>query len=299
MMQMPPMDAKSQPRVGLLAGWGCYPRLLASTLQERGVEVIGIGIRGHVSPGLDPFCHAYREVGVARLGAAIRFFRRHRVSLATMAGKVHKVALFRRGAWLQHLPDWETLRTFAPHWITRTRDRKDDTLVHAILSAFQRHGIRFEPATDYLPELLVREGPIVGRLTSAQHKDVEFGWQHAKQLGALDVGQTVVVKGRAVLALEAIEGTDRCIERAGQLCPQGGFTVVKVAKPDQDMRFDVPTIGIGTLETMVRAGAAVLAIEAGRTILIDEAAVTAYARKNQLKIFARLDSPSARQLSAA
>ena len=102
----------------------------------------------------------------------------------------------------------------------------------------------------------------------------------------MDVGQTVAIQGRAVLAVEAVEGTDECIRRAGQLCPQGGFTVVKVAKPQQDMRFDVPTVGMGTVQTLVEAGAKVLAVEAGRTILVDEAEVLEFSRRHQLTIVA-------------
>ena len=122
--------------------------------------------------------------------------------------------------------------------------------------------------------------------SAAQRKDIEFGWTMAKEMGRLDVGQSVAVKDRAALAVEAIEGTDECIRRAGKLCRAGGFTVVKVAKPQQDMRFDVPTIGLGTLETMVAAGGQVLAIEAGRTIVIDQADVVRFADRHRLAIVA-------------
>ena len=126
-------------------------------------------------------------------------------------------------------------------------------------------------------------------------RDVEFGWQMAKRLGAIDVGQTVCVKDQAVLAVEAIEGTDACIRRAGDLCRQGGFTVVKVAKPQQDMRFDVPTVGTGTLETIAAAGGRVLAIEAARTILLDARLFRDAAERLKISVVA-LDHPeSARQ----
>ena len=134
-----------------------------------------------------------------------------------------------------------------------------------------REGIRFAPPTDYAPELLVKAGQLTRRGPTAwQQKDIEFGWQMAKEMGRLDIGQSVAVKDQAVLAVEAVEGTDECIRRAGALCRAGGFTVVKVAKPQQDMRFDVPTIGLGTLETMHAAGGKVLAVEAGRTIFLDQ-----------------------------
>ncbi len=143
----------------------------------------------------------------------------------------------------------------------------------------------FAPATDYAPELLLPPGQLTRRGPSAwQWKDIRFGWRMAKEMGRLDVGQSVAVKDQAVLAVEAVEGTDQCIARAGTLCPAGGFTVVKVAKPQQDMRFDVPTIGRGTLETMVQSGAAVLAVEAGKTILLDQAEAMAFADSHKLAI---------------
>jgi DUF1009 family protein len=157
----------------------------------------------------------------------------------------------------------------------------------AVVDAFAQNGIRFLPATDFAPELLVKYGKLAGRsLSHGQWKDVQFGWKLAKEMGRLDVGQTVAVKGQAVLAVEAVEGTDECIRRAGQLAPQGNFTVVKVAKPQQDMRFDVPTIGRGTLETLVESGARVLAIEAGKTIIIDQDDVIQFARRHGLSLVA-------------
>jgi DUF1009 family protein len=147
------------------------------------------------------------------------------------------------------------------------------------------------PATDFAPELLAEEGLLAGRpLSSKQLADVAFGWRLAKELGRLDIGQTVVVKNRAPLALEAIEGTDECIRRAGRLCPTGGMTVVKVAKPQQDFRFDMPTIGIGTLESLQAAGARVLVIEAGRTILVDRDRLTSFAAAGGITIASVCDA---------
>src|SRR5262249_22180194 len=120
----------------------------------------------------------------------------------------------------------------------------------------------------------------------AQQTDIEFGWHLAKEMGRLDVGQCVVVKARACLAVEAIEGTDECIRRAGHLCKGGGFCVVKLSKPQQDMRFDVPTVGLWTLETMVAAGGKTLVIEAGKTILVDQPAFLEFADKHQLIVVA-------------
>ena len=146
----------------------------------------------------------------------------------------------------------------------------------------------FESALDLCPELLVRPGVLTRRRpTAAEEADIAFGWELAKEMGRLDVGQSVAVKERAVLAVEAIEGTDRAIARAGELCRAGGFVVVKVAKPQQDMRFDVPTVGCSTIETLHRAGGRVLAIEAGKTIVLDQDETVALADRYGITIVAR------------
>ncbi len=221
----------------------------------------------------------------SRMGAHIRYFRKHHVDCATMAGKIHKVLIFQRGFLLRQLPDLCCVRAFFPNFVTGRQDRSDDSLLTAAVNGYARHGITITPATNLVPELLVKYGHIGGgRLSRAQRQDVEFGWKLAKQMGQLDVGQSVVVKGQAVIAVEAVEGTDQCIRRAGQLCPSGGFTVVKVAKPQQDMRFDVPTIGIGTLQTLQQTGARVLAIEADKTVIIDAEQVKKFAEQNGISI---------------
>ena len=274
-------------RVGLVAGWGRYPILVAEALRRQGWQTYCLGVAGHADPSLAQVCHDFSWIGLGQLGRAIRYFQRHQVAEATMAGKFHKTVLFRRWAWIRHLPDLRTLRAVVPHFFTRTKDCKDDTLLGMLVDEFAADGIHFGPATDYVPELLVRGGQLTRRGPSDwQWKDVRFGWRVAKELGRLDIGQSVAVKNQAVLAVEAIEGTDQCIRRAGSLCQAGEFTVVKVAKPQQDMRFDVPTIGLGTLQSMVEAGARVLAVEAGRTILIDEKDAIEFADRHRLVVVA-------------
>ena len=260
-------------------------------MKRQGLYVCGLGIKDHAYPELADLCDDYREVGIAKLGAAIRYFRRRGVTRATMAGKIHKVKLF--------LPDWTCIRTFYPHFVTRTKDRKDDTLLLGVIEAYARCGIEFAPATDFVPELLVKSGTLSRRgLSRAERLDIQFGWEIAKQLGQVDVGQTVAVKGRAVLAVEAIEGTDACIRRAGELCAAGGFTVVKTAKPQQDMRFDVPTIGVGTLQSLLESRGRVLAVEAGKTIIVDEPEVIQFADRHRLTLVA-IDAAQIQQLSDA
>ncbi len=293
------LDGSHRPRrVGLIAGWGDYPLIVAEALRRQNYQVYCLGLAGEAFPALAELCDDFHLSGLARFGAAIRYFKRRGVTEATMAGKFHKASLFRPWRWLRYFPDLRTIRMFIPHFLTRRKDCRDDTLLGAIVEEFASEGIRFAPATDYAPELLVRSGQLTRRGPSAwQQKDVRFGWKIAKELGRLDVGQSVAVKDQAVLALEAIEGTDQCIRRAGQLCKAGGFTVVKVAKPQQDMRFDVPTIGRGTLQTMLEAGAKVLAVEAGRTIVLDEPDLVEFANRNKLIIVA-LEDPTGRTADA-
>src|SRR5262245_18315895 len=258
--------------VGLIAGWGRFPIVVAQALKHQNVRLSCVALKDHADPALESICDELQWTGVSKIGQAIAFFKRCGVREAMMAGKVFKVRLFDKGAWRRFFPDWRTARIFWSHFVTAKRDRNDDTLLSAVVGAFEEDGIKIRPATDFAPELLVKFGKLTHLgPTRSQERDIEFGWQLAKEMGRLDVGQSVAVKDRACLAVEAIEGTDQCIRRAGQLCPTGGFTVVKLAKPQQDMRFDVPTIGLGTLDAMIAAGAKMLVVEAGRTILIDEA----------------------------
>jgi DUF1009 family protein len=272
--------------VGLIAAWGRYPLVVARTLKAQGAQVYCLGVKDHANPAIREWCDDFEWIGLAKIGKVIRFWKRHGVTQATMAGKVHKVLLYERGAWWRHLmPDWEGAKTFYPHFVSRRKSQQDDSLLGAIVEAFGRAGITMKPATDFVPELLVELACLTQRQpTPGEWHDIQFGWHLAKEIGRLDVGQSVAVKNRSPLAIEAVEGTDECIRRAGQLCPTGGFTVVKVAKPQQDMRFDVPTIGLGTLETMSAAGGRVLAVEAGRTILIDQHEVIDFANRHQMVI---------------
>ena len=270
----------------MIAGWGRYPIVMANALAAQGKQVYCLGLKDHADPALGQICHQFQWVGLAKVGQVIRYFRRHGVTEATMAGKVHKVVVYQSFSLLRHLPDWRGLVTLYPYLIARRKSLRDDNLLGALVEAFQTAGITMKPATDFAPELLVKLACLTERQPTAQRNDIQYGWHLAKEMGRLDVGQSVVVKNRSPLAIEAIEGTDECIRRAGGLCPVGGFTVVKVAKPQQDMRFDVPTIGIGTLQTIAEAGGKVLAIEAGRTIIIDEAEVVAFADQRKLVVVA-------------
>ena len=285
-------------RIGLIAGWGRFPIVVAQSLKEQGYHVACVALKDHADPVLENICDQLRWTSVAKVGHAIRFCKRCGASQAILAGKVFKLRLFQPGAIFKLMPDWRTVRIFWSHFIATRSDRKDDTLLTAIVTAFAQDGVEIRPASDFVPELLVKFGQLT-RLgpTKAQLKDIEFGWTLAKEMGRLDIGQSVVVKDRACLAVEAIEGTDECIRRAGTLCPAGGFTVVKLAKPQQDMRFDVPTIGVGTLETMKATGAKLLVVEAGKTILVDQRECIELANREQIVVVALESAVSGRDIS--
>ena len=272
-----PFTNQEPRRVGLLAGAGRFPIAFAETARAQGHQVFGLGVIDMVSDELQPLCHDYGTVPLGKLGRAIRHFRKAGVEHVVMAGKIHKVVLFNPFRMFRLLPDWRALHM----WYRYARaNRKDDTILLAIIREFARDNIHFASALDYCPELLVNHGFLTRRKPSpGQWRDIHFGWELAKEMGRLDVGQTVCVNDSAVIAVEAIEGTDECIRRAGTLCRRGGFTVVKVAKPQQDMRFDVPTIGVETIKTMHASGARVLAMESDMTILLDREEVVGMADK--------------------
>jgi UDP-2,3-diacylglucosamine hydrolase len=271
--------------VGLLAGWGHFPIAFAEKARSLGLPVVCVGVRGEASPELAKLVRRFYWSGPAKIGRVVRLFKRHGVEQIVMAGKVHKANILHRPWRLFSLmPDWRTVKFW---YMRKRRDNRDDTLLLGLIDEFAKDGLRFESALTLCPELLVRPGILTRRPpTTREEIDIAFGWEMAKEMGRLDVGQSVAVKERAVLAVEAIEGTDQAILRAGALCRSGGFIVVKVAKPQQDMRFDVPTVGCTTIESLRQAGGRVLAIEAEKTIVLEQAQTVALADRYGLTIVA-------------
>ena len=283
-----PVAGSAAPRasetIGLLAGSGRFPILFAEAAKRQGYRVACVGLRYEAPEALIGLCDSYQTVGVTKLGGMIRSFRRQGAGRIVMAGKVTKNVMYTPLRVVRLWPDYRMMRM----WYGALRaDKRDDSILLGVIAEFERDGMSFASALDYCPELLVKRGTLTRRKpTEREWGDVEFGWGLAKAMGRLDVGQSVAVKERAAIAVEAIEGTDRCIERAGTLCRAGGWSLVKVAKPQQDMRFDVPTIGVSTIENLHKAGAKVLAIEADKTIVIDQADVVALADHYGLAIVA-------------
>lgn len=277
-------NPRDYPKIGLLAGDGNFPFRVAEAARAQGHEVVCVGIRDHARPELAKAVDKFYWSGIASLGRMIHSLKREDVRFAVMAGKIHKVEIFRPWRYFHYLPDMRMIR----FWLSRRRgDNKDDSLLRGIIEEFEKEGILFGSALQLCPDLLVKDGKLTKRAPSAREcRDIVFGWRLAKEMGRLDVGQSVAVKEEAVLAVEAIEGTDQAILRAGTLCKSGCFTVVKVAKPNQDMRFDVPTVGQQTIRNMHTAGARVLAIEGDKTILIDSDDTIALANKHGIAIVA-------------
>jgi len=271
-------------RLGLLAGAGQFPIQVAQAARAAGHTVYGLGIDGMASENLPEFCDEFQTVPLAKGGRQIRMFRRAGVERILMAGKIDKTVLFRPFRWFKLIPDFRTLHMWYRY---AAANKKDDTILLAVIKEFARDNLHFDSALKYCPEILVKHGFLTKKKpSSTQWKDIQFGWELAREMGRLDVGQTVAVNDTAVMAVEAIEGTDACIRRAGNLCRRGGFTVVKVAKPKQDLRFDVPTVGINTIKAMHEACGRVLAIEAGMTIILQPEEVSRLADKFGIAVVA-------------
>jgi DUF1009 family protein len=273
--------------VGVIAGGGRFPILVVEGAKRAGRRVVVVGVRGLADPTLKSLADVFRWAGVVRPGRWIRILRRHGVSRAILAGSVRKSEMYGRFRLLRYLPDWTAVRI----WFFQAADKRNDTILRALADHLESKGIELEECVKYNAENLAPEGVWTSTKPSArQLREVEFGWPIAKALGRLDVGQAVAVKEQDVIAVEAIEGTDRMIERAGQLCSSGGWTLIKVAKPDQDMRFDVPTVGPDTVENLKRHGARMLVVEAGKSFVVDRDQMIAAADRYGIVLLARRDT---------
>ncbi len=249
--------------IGLIAGNGDFPILFARAASANGMRVVAVGMRGETNPEIANEVDNLRWVSVGQLGGMIRYLRKQGIRQAAMAGGVRKTRLF--DLWRHARPDLTAARV-----LMRNAIRPDDGLLRAVAAEFERNEIEIVDSALYMPQALAPSGPMTSRTPSRKmQNDIDYARDIARAVGRLDVGQTVVVKDGAVVAIEAIEGTDECIMRAGKLTGGGrGAVVMKVAKPGQDMRFDLPTVGVDTIATMAAAGIDVLGVEAGRTLML-------------------------------
>jgi len=251
-------------RIGLIAGWGRFPIVFAKIAQEQGLSVQCMGIEGMVSDELREICDDFRTAPAGRVGRTIRYFQKRGVTQAVMAGKVEKKLLFDPfGIW-RLWPDFRALNIL----LRLVSNKKDDTLLLAVLHEFEKDGIQIRSALDFCPEILVKHGFLTKRHPStSQWKDIHFGWEMAKKMGDLDIGQTVVVSDTAVIAVEAIEGTNECIKRAYQLA--GAELIVCKTSNHKNQKFDLPTIGIETLEITPPHGIKIVAWDAKQTLIVN------------------------------
>src|SRR3954467_3371255 len=263
-------------KFGLIAGNGKFPFMVVEGARKAGVSLSVAAIREETDPQIEQIAERVVWVGIGQLGKMIRFFKREGVERAIMAGQVKHVQIF-SGA----LPDVRMLKM-----LLRLPRRNTDALIGAVAQELASEGIELIDSTYFLQDHLPRPGTLTRRAPNERERgDIEYGLEVAREIARLDLGQTIVVRSRACVAIEAMEGTDATVRRAGQLA-KGRLTVVKVAKPNQDMRFDVPVVGVPTVETMVEAGATCLCITAGKTLIFDREEMLALANRRRITVVA-------------
>ena len=268
-------------RIGIIAGNGRFPFLALQGARSLGHDVTVVAVKEEAFPELEQAAReasaSFHPVSLGHLGKCIKILREEGVSQALMAGQVKHVKIF-SGI----VPDLTLLSV-----LTKLKARNTDALISAVADVMRDHGIELLESTAFLQPLLANEGTLTERaLSEEERQDVVFGYRIADTVAGLDIGQTIAVKDKAVVAVEAMEGTDEVIARAGRLAG-GGVRIVKVAKPNQDMRFDVPVVGVATIEAMARAGATAISIDAARTLVIDGAKVFAAANAARIAIVGR------------
>lgn len=247
-------------KLGLISGSGKLPFAIASEARAKGYTVVAIGLEPLADKALSSYVDEIKWINVGKLGEVIETLKKSDIKEAVMAGKVPKSLLYKS----KISPDLRAVKL-----LLTLKDKSDDSILLAIAKELKKDGITLLKTTDFSAGLLTPEGVLTKAVPSGDEwKDIAFGWKIAKEVGRLDIGQTVVVKNLAVMAIEAIEGTDDAIKRGGELA-NGGAVVVKVSKPQQDLRFDVPVVGFNTLRAMMEGNARVLAVEATNSIILD------------------------------
>jgi hypothetical protein len=262
--------------IGLIAGGGRFPLMVASSVRKRGARVVAVAHLGDTDPALADVVDKITWIKLGQLGKLISSFKKDGVRKALMAGTITKRRMFGKVR-----PDLKGLSLFS-----RIAILHDDGILRALATELAKEGVEIISSTYYLPELLAPKGCLTKKRPGRkQEEDILFGWKVAKELGRLDVGQCVVVRDKTVLALEAIEGTDETIKRGGMIAGKDAI-IVKVSKPNQDLRFDVPSVGIETIRVMSEVKASVLAVEAGKTLIFDRPEMLEYADRLGISIVA-------------
>lgn len=263
-------------KFGLIAGNGKFPFMVVEGARRQGARMVVAAIREETDPEIEQLAERVEWVGIGQLGRMIRFFKNEGVEKAIMAGQVKHVQIFSRA-----VPDARMLKV-----LLKLPRRNTDSLIGAIAAELQSEGIELINSTYFLQHHLPQSGTLTRRQPDKhEREDIEYGLEIAREIARLDLGQTIVVRGKACVAIEAMEGTDETIRRAGQLVKKR-LTVVKIAKPNQDMRFDVPVVGVPTIETMLEAGATCLCITAGKTLMFDPEEMIRLANDRKIAIVA-------------
>ena len=263
-------------KLGLIAGNGRFPFLVIEGARRAGSSVAVAAIREETDPEIQRLADRMIWVGIGQLGKLLRFFKDEGVEKAIMAGQVKHVQIFSRA-----IPDVRTLKM-----LLRLPRRNTDALIGAVASELASEGIELIDSTYFLKDQLPQPGTLTVREPDERERgDIEYGLEIAHEIARLDLGQTIVIRDRACVAIEAMEGTDAVIRRAGQLV-NGRLTVVKIAKPDQDMRFDVPVVGVPTIESMIESRASCLCVTAEKTLTFDRDEMIDLASKNKITIVA-------------
>lgn len=263
-------------RIAVIAGAGEFPVLMVREFKRRGIETVAVAIEEEADRAIEREADRTYWQPLGKLGKLLKLLKKEKVGQAVLAGKVHKTRIFK-----DLRPD---IRALSLLW--GLKDRKDDTILFKVVDVLASEGVELLPQTTYMESYLPESQVFTRREpTDEERIDVDFGAVIARELGRLDIGQTVVVKKGAVLALEAIEGTDQAIRRGGSL-GSGGVVVVKVAKPEQDERFDVPAVGVDTVVACLDGGARVLALEAGKTFFFQRDEAVALADRHGMTILA-------------
>jgi len=271
--------------IGLIAGQGRLPLLVAQGVRAAGRDVACVGLAGQYDPQLPGLCQHFAKAGIIQLGRWTRLMQRWAVHDAVMIGRVRKANMYQPWRLLRQIPDWRAVNL----WYRVLRhDKRNAAVLSAVANELALGGIHLIDTTSYLQEHLAHTG-VMGHTqpTQSQLADIEFAWPIVARMNDLDIGQAVAVKEREVIAVEAIEGTDAMIQRAGELCPVGGWTLVKAAKAKQDMRFDVPTIGPTTIENLHRHGGRCLVVQAGKVILADKPKLLQLADQHRVCVIGR------------
>jgi DUF1009 family protein len=268
--------------LGLIAGEGVFPLLVARGAKAVGRRVVCVGLSGNASPDLQLECDSFSWAGITRVGSWIRRLRAGGCTEAIMVGRVRKATMYDPFAVLRYIPDYTTARMW---WDRLRKDKRPNAVLLAVIDALGSRGIQLIDSTTFNSDQLATEGVLTARKpTPEQWADVKFGWEICQQISKMDIGQSIAVKDRDVIAVEALEGTNNMIERAGGLCRVGGWMLIKVANKTQDMRADVPTVGTTTIEKLAAARASCLVLQAGKTILLEKSKVLELAEKHKIVV---------------